>query len=99
MDAFVVPDGTPQDFVARVQAELSRHGLGGMFSVELAGGEIVARLSRLGTSELRYATAPWNGGFRAHVAARRIFPLHQAFMGSFEEKFASLLESVGARPD
>jgi hypothetical protein len=59
--------------------------------------EIVARISWLGTTELRYRVTEAAGGFRADLQRQRVAPLHGAFQQKFEERFEAILAKVGAR--
>jgi hypothetical protein len=95
--SFEVVDSTPDQFVEDVRNALSSRGLTDHVSVRYVGGEIVARISWLGTSELRYRVRQRDSGFQADLERQRVSALHSAFQGRFEERFEDVLSNVGAR--
>jgi hypothetical protein len=95
--SFEVLDATPESFVRTVTRALADRGLEAHVSVRYVEGEIVARISWLGTSELRYRTHGVGSGFRAELERQRVAALHSAFQGRFEERFEDVLAAVGAR--
>lgn len=97
MHSFEVLDGTPEAFVRTVNRALEERGLEAHVSVRYIDGEIVARISWLGTSELRYRTRGVGSGFSAQLERQRVAALHSAFQGRFEERFEDVLTAVGAR--
>lgn len=97
MHSFEVSDSTPDRFVEVVRGALSERGLADHVSVRYADGEIVARISWLGTSELRYRVRHDGTGFRADLERQRVSALHSAFQSRFEERFEDVLATVGAR--
>ena len=97
MHSFEVEGASPDSFVDVVRQALTERGLGDHVSVRFLDGEIVARISWLGTSELRYRTCESETGFRADLERQRVSALHSAFQGRFEERFEDVLASVGAK--
>jgi hypothetical protein len=95
--SFEVTDTTPDQFVVQVNRSLDDHDLSNRVSVRCVGDEIVARISWLGTTELRYRLQESAGGFSAHLQRQRVAPLHGAFQHKFEERFEAILAKVGAR--
>lgn len=97
MHSFEVVDSTPDGFVDVVRRALSARGLADHVRVQFVDGEIIARISWLGTSELRYRVRDSGSGFRADLERQRVSALHSAFQGRFEERFEDVLAAVGAR--
>ena len=97
MHSFEVSDAGPERFVEVVRGALDERGLSDNVSVRYVDGEIVARISWLGTTELRYRVREGGPGFRADLERQRVAALHSAFQGRFEERFEDVLASVGAR--
>ncbi len=97
MHSFEVLDSTPEGFVRVVNQALASRGLEGHVTVRYVDGEIVARISWLGTSELRYRTRSVGSGFSAQLERQRVAALHSAFQGRFEDRFEDVLAEVGAR--
>lgn len=98
MHSFEVVDSTPDEFVGVVRNALSARGLADHVNVRYVDGEIVARISWLGTSELRYRVRDSGGpGFRADLERQRVSALHSAFQERFEERFEDVLAAVGAK--
>jgi hypothetical protein len=95
--SFEVLDATPESFVRTVTQALAERGLEAHVSVRFLDGEIVARISWLGTTELRYRTRSVGSGFLAQLERQRVAALHAAFQGRFEERFEDVLTAVGAR--
>ena len=97
MHSFEVYDSTPEAFVRTVNLTLAERGLEGHVSVRCLDDEIVARISWLGTSELRYRVSSSGSGFTARLDRQRVAALHSAFQGRFEERFEDVLAEGGAR--
>lgn len=97
MHSFEVLDSTPESFVRAVNQALAARGLGEHCSVSYGEGVIVARISWLGTSELRYRTRTVAAGFLAELERQQVAALHAAFQGRFEGRFEDVLAEVGAR--
>ncbi len=97
MRSFSVAHSSPHSFVERVRSILAEKGLDDIVSVQLAGGTLVVRFSRLGTSELRFAVKESDDGFAAEFLGLRVAPLHAPFRGAFEARFEEVLDGVGAR--
>jgi len=95
--SFEVTDSTPAEFLTLVIRSLDEHDLSDHVSVRVDDGEIVARISWLGTTELRYRIEQGETGFRADLQRQRVAPLHGAFQRKFEERFEDILTNVGAR--
>ncbi len=96
MKRFNVPEGNPESFVDRVRQALAGRSLGQIVDLAVEGGQIVVRLRKMGTTELRYDTRPEGDGFVATLAAERVAPFHAPFRADFEHKLEHVLESVGA---
>jgi len=84
-------------FVRRAAEALAQRGLDGVVAVARDGAELVITLSKMATSELRFAVEPLESGFRATPASQHISPLHSPFLGMFEQGFADVLTRLGAR--
>ena len=97
MHSFEVEDSTPERFVALVNRSLADSGLANHVTTRVEGGDIVARISWLGTTELRYRTSDTEDGFRAELRRQRVAALHGAFQSRFEERLEAILAQVGAR--
>lgn len=97
MHSFEVAESGPETFVEVVRQALAARGLEDNVSVRYADGEIVARISWLGTTELRYRVQARDAGFQADLERQRVAALHSAFQSRFEERFEDVLASVGAR--
>ena len=97
MHSFEVLDATPESFVRSVNRALAARGLEEHVRVRCVEGEIVARISWLGTSELRYRTRTVGSGFLAELERQQVAALHYAFQGRFEGRFEDVLAEVGAR--
>jgi hypothetical protein len=95
--SFEVDDTTPERFVELVNRSLRDSGLGNHVAARVEVGDIVARISWLGTTELRYRTRPTEQGFRAELQRQRVAALHGAFQSRFEERLEEILARVGAR--
>jgi hypothetical protein len=97
MHSFEVDDSTPERFVARVNRSLQDGGLASHVTARVEAGDIVARISWLGTTELRYRIQSTDRGFRADLQRQRVAALHGAFQSRFEERLEEILARVGAR--
>jgi hypothetical protein len=95
--SFEVDNSTPDRFVTLVNRSLEDHGLASHVTVRFVADEIVARISWLGTTELRYRVQSTADGFTAELQRQRVAPLHGAFQHKFEERFEAILAKVGAR--
>ena len=97
MRGFEVESIDVDTFVRRAAEALAQRDLDGVVAVARDGDELVITLSRMATSELRFAVAPLDSGFRATPVSQRISPLHSPFLGMFEQGFADVLTRLGAR--
>jgi hypothetical protein len=95
--SFEVGSQNPQQFAERVRRELGERGLGSQVDLWVEGAELVVRLRWMGTTVLRYLCREAGGGFRAELVEERVSPFHGAFRQPFEERFAEVLERLGAR--
>jgi hypothetical protein len=93
--SFEIPDMSPGRFVDDVVREIARRGLEGYVSVRLDGGELVARISHLGTTILRYVVSGTGNGFTATLYSRRVAPLHAPFRTAFESALERVVSSLG----
>jgi hypothetical protein len=97
MRAFVMNDGTPDEFIDRVERALGERGLGDYIDLHLDGPDLVVRFRWMGSSELRYRLTTGGGGFEARLADEKMSPFHAPFRQRFEDRFDQVLEVVGAR--
>lgn len=97
MRAFVMNDGTPDEFIDRVERELAERGLGDYIDLHLDGPDLVVRFRWIGSSELRYRLTTGGGGFEARLADEKMSPFHAPFRQRFEDRFDQVLGVVGAR--
>jgi len=97
MKAFVMNDGTPAEFVDRVEGALGERGLSDYIDLHLEGADLVVRFRWMGSSELRYRLTTGGGGFEARLTNEKMSPFHAAFRQRFEDRFDQVLEVVGAQ--
>ena len=97
MNAFTVSDGSPEDFVVRVQREIKFRQFEGIASVRLDGGALVVTFSWVGTTSLTYRVMPESSGFSAQLERQKVSPFHAPFKAGFIERFDQILATVGAR--
>lgn len=97
MKRFEVPDRSPEEFVEDVRRALAGRSLGQIVSLDVEGEQIVVRLRKMGTTELRYDTAPEGEGFVATLAREKVAPFHAPFRADFEHKLEHVLDDLGAR--
>ena len=97
MRAFVMNEGTPAEFVERVDRELVERGLGDYIDLHLEEPDLVVRFRWMGSSELRYRLTTGGGGFEARLTNEKMSPFHAPFRQRFEDRFDQVLEVVGAR--
>lgn len=97
MRSFEVDDVDPRGFVARVEAEVEARSLDDVVSVRLDGDRLIVRFRYLGTSELTYRLVTRLKGFVAELENQRVASLHAPFRAPFEDRFDSVLDTVGAR--
>jgi len=95
MRSFAVSDMTPSHFVERIRLALAEEDLAGIVSVSVEGETIVARLRRLGNTELRFQLEQRGQGFSAHLVGERVAPLHRPYRRRFEQTLESLLARLG----
>jgi hypothetical protein len=95
--AFEVVGMTPERFLEAVRGALARADLPARVDARLEGEQMVVRLSRLGTTVLRYDLVRSDGGFRADMVSERVAPLHAPFRAGYRDAMAHLLREVGAR--
>jgi len=97
MRSFEVEDVDARGFVARVEAEVRDRSLDDVVSVRLDGDRLIVRFRYLGTSELTYRLMPRERGFAAELEDQRVASLHVPFRAPFEDRFDTVLDTVGAR--
>jgi len=97
MRAFVMNEGTPAEFIDRVDRELGERGLGDYIGLDLDGPDLVVRFRWMGSSELRYRLTTGGGGFEARLTDERMSPFHAPFRQRFDDRFDQVLEVVGAQ--
>ena len=97
MRAFVMNDGTADEFIDRVERALGEHGLGDYIGLHLDGPDLVVRFRWMGSSELRYRLTTGGGGFEARLVDEKMSPFHAPFRQRFEDKFDQVLGTVGAK--
>ena len=95
MRAFVVPGMSPVTFVDGVTQAIAAHELSSYVSVTLEDDQLVARISRLGTTVLRYRVVVHNDGFRAELTGHRVAPFHTPFREGFERVLEQVVEKAG----
>ena len=97
MRAFEFDDGTPAEFVERVQGVLAERGLADYVNLRCEGDELVVGFRWMGKSELRYRISENEAGFRAEPSGERMSPFHSPFRQQFEDRFEKVVGAVGAR--
>ena len=97
MKAFEFGDGSPSEFVERVQAVLADRGLAEYVNLHREGDELVVGFNWMGSSQLRYRVSENEVGFRAEPSGERISPFHLPFRQQFEDRFEKVVDAVGAR--
>ena len=97
MHAFEFADGTIVEFVDRVRRALVERGLADYVDLNREGDELVVGFRWMGSSELRYRFSESEAGFRAELSGQRMSPFHAPFRQRFEEQFAKVVGSVGAK--
>ncbi len=96
MKRFTVPDQNAREFVDGVRRALSGRSLGQMVTLDLEGTQLVVRLSKMGTTELKYDVVPQGAGFVANLTQERVAPFHAPFRADFEHKLEQVLQDLGA---
>jgi len=94
---FEFDDGTPEEFVERVQGVLADRGLADYVNLRREGDELVVGFKWMGSSELRYRISENDAGFRAEPSGERMSPFHSPFRQQFEDRFEKVVDAVGAR--
>ncbi len=97
MNAFTVSEGSPKDFVDRVQGEIKSRQFEDIASIRLEGGVLVVAFSWMGTTTLTYRIMSEGRGFSARLERQKVSPLHAPFKAGFIERFDQILATVGAR--
>ena len=94
---FEFDQGTPAEFVERVQGVLADRGLADFVNLRCEGDELVVGFKWMGSSELRYRISENDSGFRAEPSGERMSPFHSPFRQQFEDRFEKVVDAVGAR--
>ncbi len=97
VEAFIVDQGTPEDFVSRVRREIKAREFEDIASIFFDGGAVVVVFSWMGTTSLTYRIQLGVHGFSAHLERRKVSPFHAPFKAGFVERFDHILAKVGAR--
>ncbi len=97
MNAFTVSEGSPGDFVARVQSEIKYRQFEDIASIRTEGDLLIVAFSWIGTTSLTYRLQSQSQGFSAVLERQKISPFHAPFRAGFEERFDQILAKVGAR--
>ncbi len=97
MKAFSVSEGSPGDFVARVQGEIKSRQFEEIASIRLEGDALIVAFSWMGTTLLTYCLQPQARGFSAVLERQKVSPFHVPFKAGFEERFDQIMAKVGAR--
>ena len=95
--AFEFADGSIAEFIDRVRRALAERGLAEYVDLNREGDELVVGFRWMGSSELRYRFTENEAGFRAELSGERMSPFHAPFKQRFEEQFATVVGSVGAK--
>jgi len=95
MHAFEVPSMSPVAFVDGVTRAIAAHELNRYVSVTLEDDQLIARISRLGTTVLRYRVVVHDNGFRAELTNHRVAPFHAPFREGFEQVLEQVIERAG----
>lgn len=96
MQAFDVPNLTPDEFMAAIHRELAARDYDRYLDLELDGDRLVVELRWMGTTRFNYRLNPTGEGFRAELVSRKVSPFHAAFASRFDEYFERALSKVGA---
>ena len=97
MKAFAVNEGSPEDFVDRVQGEIKSRQFEDIASIRVEGDLLIVDFSWIGTTSLTYRLQPQDRGFSAVLERKKVSPFHAPFKAGFEERFDQILAKVGAR--
>jgi hypothetical protein len=97
VNAFEFADGSIAEFIDRVRRALAERGLAEYVELNREGEELVVGFRWMGSSELRYRFSENEAGFRAELSGERMSPFHAPFRRKFEDQFATVVGSVGAR--
>ena len=97
MKAFNVREGSPEDFVVKVQGEIEARQFQDVASIRLEGDELIVSFSWMGKTSLTYRLQPQARGFSAVLIDQRLSPFHLPFKAGFEERFDQIMANVGAR--
>ena len=97
MNAFTVSEGSPENFVDRVQGEIKSRDFEDIASIRLDGGVLVVAFSWMGTTSLTYRITNEDRGFSVRLERQRVSPFHAPFKAGFIERFDQILAKVGAR--
>jgi len=97
VNAFTVSEGSPEDFVDRVQGELMSRQFEDIASIRLDGEVLLVAFSWMGTTSLTYRVMPEVRGFSARLERQKVSPFHAPFKAGFIERFDQILATVGAR--
>ena len=97
MHAFEFADGSIAEFIDRVRRALVERGLAEYVDLNRDGDELVVGFRWMGSSELRYRFSENEAGFRAELSSQRMSPFHAPFRQRFEDQFATVVGSVGAK--
>lgn len=97
MKSFEHASVSADEFVQKVKAVIANRELGKMTTIAKAGDEIVVTISKMGTTEIRYAVAAVGSGFKAHLSNEKIAFAHRPFRADIEGKLQSVMEKLGAK--
>ena len=95
----VVNNIEPANFIKKVVDALSGRELGKIANMSLAENEIMLSFSKLGKSEIIYSVTKVENGFTCNQKSEKIALIHRPMRKEMEEKFAKVLEDVGAKID
>jgi len=84
------------EFCRRVEEEIRARDFQDIASMRCSGETIRVEFSWMGCSTLEFWTEADGDGFVAHCRRERMSPFHMGFRRRFEQRFAEVLEAVGA---
>ncbi|MFY7928877.1 MAG: hypothetical protein ACOVS5_08385 [Oligoflexus sp.] len=89
------PDKDPQAIISRLQEIMGDRELGKMVQFEMVGGEMVVKISKLGTSTLHFTCTPGDKGCHFSLAKEKIALAHKPLKGEVTSKIIKVIEKAG----
>ena len=97
MKSFEVASTSSDDFLKQVVETIAGRELGNITTLSKLGNEIIVTISKLGTTELKYALENSGAGFKASLKSEKIAFAHRPFRADIEGKLQRVMEKLGAK--